>query len=163
MFKSTLTALFVAVGLAAGIASAHEITSGTITVIHPFVRATPPGATTGGGYMTLRNEGDEPDTLLAIEAPDIAAHVSIHRTAIAADGTSQMLPLEGIVIPAHADVTIGAEGTHLMFEGITAPFELGEIMGATLVFEHAGRVEITLEVEPFSADPLEVIHAHASH
>jgi copper(I)-binding protein len=27
---------------------AHEIASGNITVTHPFVRATPPGATTGG-------------------------------------------------------------------------------------------------------------------
>ncbi|MEO7223520.1 MAG: copper chaperone PCu(A)C [Devosia sp.] len=163
MIKRIFLLAAVAALLGAATGTAHEIASGTLTVIHPFVRATLPGAVTGGGYMTIRNDADEPDTLLAIEAPGTSAKVTLHQTIVSADGTSTMAPLSQIVIPAHSEVTIGAEGTHLMFEDIAAPFGLGEILGATLIFERYGRLEITLEVEPFSADPLDVIHAHASH
>ena len=94
-------------------------------------------------------------------APDVAKRVTLHQTTLDG-GVSKMLPLDGLDIPAGTQVIIGEGGTHLMFEELTAPFGEGELLGATLVFEHARNVEVTLEVEPFAADPLEVIHSHTS-
>jgi copper(I)-binding protein len=140
----------------------HEIASGSITVTHPFVRATPPGAKTAGGYMAILNSADAADRLVAIlPAQDVAKRVTLHQTTLEG-GVSKMLPLDGLDIPVGEQVIIGELGTHLMFEELTAPFGEGELASATLVFEHAGEVEVTFEVEPFSADPLEVIHSHAS-
>lgn len=144
------------------LASSHEITFGSITVTHPFVRATPPGAKTGGGYMAISNSAAEADRLIAVvPAADVAKRGTLHETKIDG-GVTKMLPLDGLDIPAGGQVIIGEGGTHLMFEELTAPFGEGELLGATLVFEHTGNVEITFEVEPFAADPLEVIHSHTS-
>jgi periplasmic copper chaperone A len=150
-------------GLTLSPPSAHEITTGSITVIHPFARATPPGATSGGGYMAIQNSAAEDDRLIAVEpAADVAKRVTLHQTMLDG-GVSKMLPLDGIDLPAGQQIVIGEGGTHLMFEDLTAPFGEGELLGATLIFEHAGEIEITFEVEPFSADPVEVIHSHTSH
>ena len=163
MYHRLAAIVVLVVGTFVSSAMAHEIASGSITVIHPFVRATPPGATTGGGYMAIKNSGSEDDRLIAVEpASDVAKRVTLHQTVLEG-GVSKMLPLEGIDLPAGQEVIIGEGGTHVMFEDLTAPFGEGELLGATLVFEHAGKVEITFEVEPFSADPVEVIHDHTSH
>lgn len=163
MSLRTLTIAVLMLGALPSPATSHEIASGGITVTHPFVRATPPGATTGSGYMAILNTAAETDRLIAVlPAADVAKRVTLHRTTLD-DGVSKMLPLDGIDIPASTQIVIGEEGTHLMFEELAAPFGEGELLGATLVFEHAGNVAVTFEVEPFAADPIDVIHAHTSH
>jgi periplasmic copper chaperone A len=112
--------------------------------------------------MAFTNSAGEDDRLIAIEpAPDVAKRVTLHQTTLEG-GVSKMLRVDGVDIPSGKRVVIGEDGTHLMFEELSAPFREGELLGATLVFEHAGKVEITFEVEPFLADPLEVIHSHAA-
>jgi copper(I)-binding protein len=141
--------------------AAHEITVGDIEVIHPFVKETSPKAKVGGGYMVLRNNSDVEDRLVAIESPD-AASVKIDRTVVGGDGVARMEHVVGgVVVPAHGVARLGAEdGIHAMFDGLKQPFGLGMLIDATLVFERAGRIPITLEVEPMNANVLQLVHAH---
>lgn len=141
--------------------AAHEIVVGDIEIIHPFVKETTPKAKVGGGYMVLRNNSDHDDRLVAIESPD-ATSVKIDRTVVGADGVARMEQLVGgVVVPAHGVAKLGDEGgIHAMFDGLKQPFGLGMLIDATLVFERAGRVPITFEVEPMNANVLDIVHDH---
>lgn len=131
----------------ASYAAAHEFEVGGLTIEHPFLRATPPAVQTGAGYMTILNNGVEPDRLISIETP-VAANVEFHQTSIA-DGIARMQPLpQGFIVPAGGSVVIGREGTHAMLVGLTGPLVEGAEIEGTLVFEQAGRVPIVFQVEP---------------
>jgi copper(I)-binding protein len=99
MFKTVIVAILIA-SLLPTVATSHEIAAGALTIIHPFVRATPPNARVGGGYLRIRNDGDVDDRLIAIEAPGAAKQVTMHRTVVS-DGIASMVPMEGgLVVPA---------------------------------------------------------------
>ena len=128
-------------------AAAHEFAVGVLTIEHPFLRATPPAVQTGAGYMTILNEGKEPDRLISIETP-VAASVEFHQTMIA-EGIARMQPLpEGFIVPPGGSVIIGRDGTHAMLVGLTGLLVEGAEVEGTLVFERAGRIPIVFEVEP---------------
>lgn len=128
-------------------ASAHKFKIGEIEIVHPFLRATPPKATTAAGYMVIRNDGATPDRLLRIETT-AAGRVEFHRSVVE-DGIAKMQPIkEGFEIPAGGEFRLGADGTHAMLVGLTGPVDLGSLIDATLVFEKAGALPMTFEVEP---------------
>ena len=60
-------------------AQAHDYKVGSLTIAHPWVRATPGGAKVGAGYLTITNTGDKPDRLVG-GAVSGAARVEIHVT-----------------------------------------------------------------------------------
>lgn len=134
--------------LAAGpsAALAHGYTVGAISVVHPWARATDPTATTGEGYMSITNNGDTDDTLISASTP-VALGSALHQTLGTGEATS-MVPAEGgIPIPAGATIALEPGGPHVMFQGLSAPLEAGDMEPLTLVFEKAGPVLLDLEVE----------------
>lgn len=150
--KRFLVGAFVAVALMSPTSSAfaHGFETSELEIIHPFLRATPPGAKTGAGYVIIRNSGSEPDRLLGIET-EAAARVEFHQSVVE-DGIAKMRPIEGgIEIPAGGEYRLGAEGSHAMLVELTGGIGLGFLVEATLIFEKAGRVPITFEVEPAGA------------
>lgn len=156
-----VTVLAFALGLLSGNASAHGFNAGTIEIVHPFVRATPPGAKTGAGYLILRNTGTDPDRLIGIET-GIAERVTFHRTVVEG-GMAKMLPIEGgLEIPGGGEYQLGLDGSHAMLEGLSAPIGLGQLIEGTLIFEKAGRVEITFEVEPAGTTQNDAMTEHGS-
>ncbi len=50
--------------LMANAALAHEYKIGNLEIVHPVARATLANAPVSGGYMTIRNSGDQPDILV---------------------------------------------------------------------------------------------------
>jgi len=137
-------ALAGALALATGAVAAHEITLGDIEIIHPYVFETPPGAMAGGGFMTIANNGETADRLLAVEAdyPKVQIHQSVVK-----DGVGQMLPVTAIDLPPGETVALEPGGYHIMFIGLgNNRFKAGEEIPATLVFEKAGKVEIDFKV-----------------
>lgn len=142
-----------------GAALAHGFKAGAIEIVHPFFRATPPGARTGAGYVILKNMGTEPDRLIAIET-EAAARVTFHRT-VTENGMAKMIPIEGgLEIPAGGEYRLGLDGSHAMLEDLTAPIDLGQLITGTLVFENAGRVDIDFEVEPAGTTQEDAMAAH---
>lgn len=140
-------------------ALAHGFKASGIEIVHPFFRATPPGAKTGAGYVILRNNGTQSDRLLGIET-EAAARVTFHRT-VTENGMAKMVPIEdGLEIPAGGEYRLGLDGSHAMLEGLTAPIGLGQLIAGTLVFEKAGRVDIDFEVEPAGTTQEDAMAAH---
>jgi copper(I)-binding protein len=141
-----------AVLLTAGMAHSHEYTAGDINVIHPMAFETAKTANVGGGYMGITNNGTAPDRLVEVRVTDIP-RIELHLSETDANGIARMTKQDGIALPAGATVLLQPGGLHVMFMGLNGdPFEVGEEINATLVFEAAGEVEVIFNVEARSAD-----------
>jgi copper(I)-binding protein len=156
--------VFRAFALAVGVLSAsaslgQEFKAGDLTIVHPAVRATPGGAKVGAGYLTIRNSGSSPDRLVSIESPS-AASVQVHSMSREGDVVWMTERQEGIAIPAGREVAFASGGDHLMFQGLKAPFKVGQTVSGTLVFERTGRVPVTFVVEPIGGAPAQGHSAH---
>ncbi|MCR9123060.1 MAG: copper chaperone PCu(A)C [Phyllobacteriaceae bacterium] len=144
MTKLILTAA--AALLATGTALAHDYSVGDLVIDHPVARATPANAPVSGGYMTIRNNGEEADRLVAGTA-DFAGKVEIHEMVMDGD-VMKMREIEGgIEIPAGGEVVLKPGGLHVMFMQLEQQLEEGAELPATLTFEKAGDVTVTFNVE----------------
>lgn len=127
-------------------ALAHDFTVAGLEIQHPVAFETPVTAKTGAGYFTVSNTGDTDDMLLEVRAdfPMVMLHKSEEK-----DGIASMSHVDQIAIPAGETVELAPGGFHVMFMGLNGdPFEAGEKIKATLVFEHAGEVDVEFSVEP---------------
>ncbi|RWF77443.1 MAG: copper chaperone PCu(A)C [Mesorhizobium sp.] len=125
---------------------AHEFRVGDIEIVHPWSRATPPGAKVAGGYFTMTNTGSSPDRLLSISS-EISAKAELHEMGVK-DGVMTMRPVSGgLEIPAGGKVALAPGGYHLMFVGLKQQPKQGETFPATLIFEKAGTVTVDFAVE----------------
>ncbi|SEN08975.1 hypothetical protein SAMN04488103_10388 [Gemmobacter aquatilis] len=140
------------------VAQAHSIKMGDIEIIHPNIPQPPARAKSAAGYMGITNEGAQADRLIGVETP-FAKSAMLHTTEHGADGVARMMHLEGIEIPAGDTVVLEPDGMHVMLMGLSGPVQEGDMLPATLIFEQAGRVEITFMVDP----PGGMDHAHMDH
>ena len=143
LFQGLLASLLISTA-----AFAHEVKVGDLEIIHANIPAPAVSAKAAGGFMAISNEGATPDRLIAVET-GIAERAEIHTTETGADGVAKMVHLpDGVEIPAGDTVVLERGGLHVMFMGLTGAMKEGDMVPATLVFEHAGRVEIEFMVDP---------------
>jgi hypothetical protein len=136
--------------LMASPAFAHDYKLGALEIGHPWARATPPTAPTGGGYLSIKNTGTEPDRLVSASSP-AAETVQVHEMKMEGN-VMRMRPLEGpLEIKPGETVTLAPGGLHMMMMGLKAPFKQGERVPLTLVFEKAGKIDVELHVEAMGA------------
>lgn len=103
------------------------------------------GLSMGAFYVTITNNGDESDTLLSVET-DMAQTVEVHNVEME-DGVMKMFPMhDGVEIPSGETIIFEPGGYHVMMIGITESLLDGEEFTATLNFENAGDVEITVPI-----------------
>lgn len=143
--KKILMAL--AMATLTGAAFAHGFASGDLAIAHPYALVTPPGATTGGAYLTeIDNRGKTPDALVGATSP-IADRVEIHNAQMDGD-IMRMRAVQSIAIAPGKPVTMApGGGYHLMLIGIHRPLTVGNDIPLTLQFAHAGKVDVTLHVQ----------------
>ncbi|WP_299867818.1 copper chaperone PCu(A)C [uncultured Hoeflea sp.] len=133
-------------GLSVSASLAHEFKLGALEIDHPYARATPPNAPVSGGYMTIRNTGDEADRLISGEAA-FAKRVEIHEMSMDGDVMKMREIKGGLEIPAGGEVTLKPGGFHVMFIGLDGQLIEGESRPATLTFQKAGSIELEFSVE----------------
>ncbi|MDR3497395.1 MAG: copper chaperone PCu(A)C [Ancalomicrobiaceae bacterium] len=155
MFKRILVAALLTLA-GSGLALAHEYKLGNLDIVHPWTRATPAGAKTGGGYLIVINKAATADRLVSA-ASDVAGKVELHQMAVK-DGVMTMQPLpDGVAIPANGKVEFKPGGYHVMFIDLKAPFKKGNKVKVHLTFEKAGATDVDFEVagvgETAPADP----------
>ncbi len=158
MTRTTLIAALATFALG-GTAIAHSFKVGDLEVGHPMAFETPITAKTGGGFLTVTNNGDSADRLIEVRAD--FPKVEIHTTEMS-DGVARMMHVEAIEIAPGETVTLQPGGYHIMFMGLNGdPFEVGEKIPATLVFEKAGTLDLEFNVEerPASGEKMD----HSGH
>ncbi len=102
--------------------------------------------------MTLMNTGTEADRLMEVRVDDIP-RIELHLSETDANGVATMTKQDGIIVPAGETVTLQPGGLHVMFMGLNGdPFEVGEELNATLVFEEAGEIDVIFNVEARTAE-----------
>lgn len=142
-----------------------------ITIADAYARSAMPGARTGAAFMLIENSGDEDDRLIGV-ASDAAAKVELHTHKAEQGGIMKMMHVEeGFAIPASGTHALARGGDHVMFMGLTAPFESGNTVHVTLTFEKAGEIDVDIPVD-LDRKPEEgagahdmggMNHGHASH
>lgn len=118
-----------------------------LTVSDAYARSSGGFAKTGAAFLLISNSGPEDDRLIAVRS-DAAERVELHTHLIDANGVARMIEVEdGIAIPAGSTQALQRGGDHIMFLGLTAPFEQGQTIAVTLVFEHAGEIAVEIPVD----------------
>lgn len=128
------------------LAAAHDFKVADLEIHHPMAFETPLAAKSGAGYLMIVNNGATDDSLLAVHAdfPKVQLHLSEEK-----DGVATMTHVDKIDVPAGEAVELAPGGLHVMFMGLgDDPLEEGEKIKATLVFQHAGEVDVVFNVEP---------------
>ena len=150
MTKKTLALACLLAGLATGPTLAHEFHVEGLTIDHPFARENPRVGGAGGAFMTITNAGDSDDILVGASSP-VSDDVELH-THIMEDGVMRMREVEGgIPVPAGTVVGLQPGGYHVMLMEINEPLVEGDEFPLTLIFEHAGSVDVMVSVEDISA------------
>jgi periplasmic copper chaperone A len=142
----------VVLALAQAFASAEAVAPapGKVSVTAAWARATPPGMTVAAVYLTLVG-GQQADRLVGAETPR-AAMTQIHVVS-EAEGMARMRQTEGVDIPARTSVKLAPQGTHIMLMDLPRPLVAGERFPLTLQFEHAGTIDVDVEVRAPDAAP----------
>jgi hypothetical protein len=134
----------------AAAANSAEPPSGRVSVSDAWARATPPGMAVAAVYLTLVG-GRQADRLVGAETPR-AAMAQIHVVSDAA-GMARMRQTEGVDVPARTSVKLAPQGTHIMLMELPRPLVAGDRFPLTLQFEHAGRIDVDVEVRAPGAAP----------
>jgi hypothetical protein len=143
-FAATLASLF------GSPAFAEEVKAGDLVITQAWSRATPGGAKTGGGYLTIENKGSTPDRLIGGSA-EVADKVQVHEMATS-NGVMTMRPLEkGLTIEPGKTVKLAPGGYHLMLFDLKHPLKQGDKVPVTLDFEKAGKVTLSFDVQGIGA------------
>ncbi len=131
-------------------AQAEDVTLGALKISAPWARATPKGASIGGGYMKVANTGSTPDRLLG-GAAEFSNRVEFHEMSMAGGVMKMRAMPNGIEIKPGQTIEFKPGSYHLMFVGLKKGLENGQHVKATLQFEKAGKVEVDFTVEGIGA------------
>lgn len=130
------------------------------TVSGAWARATPPGVETGAVYLTIVN-GTTRDALVAARS-DAARTVELHGS-MQTNGVLEMRKIERRELAPGETLQLAPLGAHLMLIGLAAPLVPGRDIAVTLIFEHAGTVDVTVPVVDARAAPPTASHEHGHH
>jgi len=149
-FRLPALAILALAAICAGPASAQQIKAGDLVLDHAWARATPKGASVGGGYMKITNSGTASDHLIG-GSTDISRGFEVHEMKMEG-GVMKMRPVAGgIEIKPGQTVTLDPSGYHVMFVGLKEQLKKGDHFKATLQFAKAGKVDVDFTVEGIGA------------
>ncbi|MDZ4381168.1 MAG: copper chaperone PCu(A)C [Parvibaculum sp.] len=141
MFRPLLPVLLM---LAPLLASCGDNAPSEIAVSEVWARASV--TNTGAAYAAIENKGGADDRLVEAMSP-VAERVEIHDMTM--DGmVMKMRRLDALPVKAGETVTLAPGGKHIMLIGLYGPLEEGASVPLTLVFEKAGRIELSAPVRP---------------
>jgi copper(I)-binding protein len=150
MTRTTFMITAVLATLVAIPAQAADVTVGSLKISSPWARATPKGASVGGGYMTITNTGTAPERLVG-GSTEISKSFEVHEMKMEG-GVMKMRELAGgLEIKRGQTVTLDPSGYHVMFVGLKDQLKQGGHFKATLDFAKAGKVDVDFTVEGIGA------------
>ncbi len=138
--------------LVAGSALAQDYAVGGLKIEQPWARATPKGASVGGGYLKIANTGTTADRLVG-GASDVSERFEIHEMSMDGGVMKMRVLPKGLDVKPGQTVELKPGGYHVMFVGLKRPFAQGERIKATLQFEKAGKVDVEFVVGAIGGKP----------
>jgi copper(I)-binding protein len=156
--KASISAITLAAALAIGFASpgsAHQETAGNLKIGHPWIREAAAGApSTYACIIEIRNDGDEPETLLGATAD--GAGTGVLYQIIEKDGKySSKIVEHGLLIKPHGSIELTPTTYQFKFGKITKALTEDSMVEGALVFEKLNSVPIHFMVEQDDTAPKE--------
>lgn len=96
------------------------------------------------GYVTLRNTGDQPVTLIKASTPDYG--MTMFHTSRNQQGVEQMLPVDSVRVAPHSQLSFAPEGLHIMLMQPTRAIQPGDYVILTLHFTNGQPLRARFEV-----------------
>jgi periplasmic copper chaperone A len=124
---------------------AHEYQLKSLSIDHPFTRATPPGARSGGAFFVVQNAGTTPDKLVGATST-AAGSAEIHQMTMDG-GVMKMRPASALEIPPGGKLELKPGGYHVMLLDLKQPLKAGDKFPLTLTFQNAGSIVVSVDVE----------------
>jgi periplasmic copper chaperone A len=121
----------------------------SLSIVHPFTRATPPGANSGGAFFVIVNAGSTPDKLIGVASP-AAGTSEIHQMAMDG-GVMTMRAVPALEVPPGGKLELKPGGYHVMLLDLKQPLKVGDKVPLTITFQNAGSIDITIDVEAMGA------------
>ena len=125
-----------------------------VVVEDAWARASIGTSRPGAAYMTLRNTGNDPVTLVGLATP-LAMMPDIHETTTDSNGVSSMGPVGEITIPAGESVSLEPGGMHAMLMRLQTKMIEGETFQLTLNFADGGTLTVDVPILGIAARGLE--------
>lgn len=130
-------------------ALAHEFGAKGVSVIHPWVRATPGGSSISAAFLEIKSADGVSDRLVGAKST-VAGRVELH-THIHEGDIMKMRRVDSIAVPPGTSVVLKPSGDHVMLFDLKGPLKEGDPFKLTLVFEKAGEIEVEGYIEPVGA------------
>jgi len=116
----------------------------------------------GVAYMTIHNDGNESDWLLAVTTP-LAKRAELHETAREGE-VMIMRAVESVEIPPNSTVKLEPGGLHVMLMSLQKMLVEGEFFALNLHFAQAGDLTVNVAISAIAANEAPaVIHDHGEH
>lgn len=119
----------------------------SITVTDAWVRVTP-GSDVAAVYLTVRNTGKAPVTIVGAEST--VADAMIHESTVEG-GISRMRPQGPIIIAPGQILKFEPGGLHVMLHGLKHPLSPGDSVAMVLQFKSGGSLPFQARVRPLNA------------
>jgi periplasmic copper chaperone A len=110
-----------------------------------------PGDVPSGGYVTLKNNGSQPRTLVSATSAAYAT-ISLHQTR-ENNGVSEMIAVTAVVIAAHGSVQFAPGGYHMMLEQPRHTLRPGDQVPIALAFSDGTSLQVSFEVRAPNGAP----------
>lgn len=115
-------------------------------IIVSDARVPVPAGPNGAAYMTLSNEADSTDRLVAAST-DVAGSVELHESSTDG-GSMSMQRVDGIDIPAGGEAVLAPGGYHLMLVDVAPDLAEGDTVDLTLTFGSGDEQTVAADVVP---------------
>lgn len=136
-----------AAALAASLLAMPALAHDGVHISEPYARVNGGEGATGAIFLQIENHADVDERLLDVKS-DVAEKVELHTHSAGADGVMQMRAIEGgIAIPALQGHDLKRGGDHIMLMGLKSALKDGDVIPLTLIFEHAGEVQVEVPVD----------------
>lgn len=126
----------------------HAAAHAQVTATHAWIRVLP-GALPAGGYVELRNDGDNPVSLTGADTPAYG-ETMLHESS-SASGMNRMRMIDALPVPAHGTQALAPGGYHLMLMNAKRPVQSGDTVRITLKFDDGSTLPVDFIARPASA------------
>ncbi|MGN2252667.1 copper chaperone PCu(A)C [Frateuria sp. GZRe12] len=137
--------------LLAGLLGAGAAQAGQADHVHAtgaWIRVMP-ASLPAGGYVTLRNDGDQPVVLDGASSADYAS-VMLHESSTDT-GMGRMRMVDRLTVPAHGQVALAPGGYHFMLMDAAKAVQPGQTVRITLHFADGSTLATDFLAKPANA------------
>ena len=137
--------------LLAGLAcagTAHATQADHVQASGAWIRVLP-GNLPAGGYVTLRNDGDQPAVLQGASSTAYGS-VMLHQSSTDT-GMGRMRMVDQLAVPAHGQVALAPGGYHFMLMDAGKPVQPGQAVQITLRFADGSTLATDFLAKPANA------------